>query len=268
MVDTKDKNQNERAAGSTGRSLGQDRFRSVAVAFTEEKPNDTVTTSVDTINPQSEQIPTAKPGRREREKIQRRKEIVGVASALFADNGFNKTTLDEVARLTEFAKPTLYQYFNNKEHLFYSILEEGYNDLDSIVIKAISAQGSHAQQLRTICVMFLIYFRKQMDFFLIHRQFVDRLRQNMDNPFHLKVSQKYQGITGGIIKILVEGHKVREFRKIKETAVCTILLDTISTYTMAFKDGSEFRSATEIAEEIMRLFLVGISAAGTEYTAE
>jgi AcrR family transcriptional regulator len=247
----------------TNQTSEQDRFRSVAVAFTGKTSSPTDESGIQQEATQSEKLAPPILGRRERERVQRRREIVSMARQLFASNGFSKTTLDEVARLTEFAKPTLYQYFDNKEHLFYSILEEGYEDLDSIIIKASAAQGNTAQQLRAVCVMFLIYFRKQMDFFLIHRQFQNRLRQTMDNPFHLEISQKFQGIVGGLKQIIYAGVRNQEFRPINELAVCTIFLETISVYTIAFKDGREYRSATEIADEIIEYNLDGISAAKT-----
>jgi len=54
---------------------------------------------------------------------QRKEEIVRAASKRFSRHGFNKTTLDEIARDVRIGKPTIYHYFKSKDELFYSSIE-------------------------------------------------------------------------------------------------------------------------------------------------
>ncbi len=227
----------------------QETFRQVAVGFQDPGAAEA---DQDLLRP---------PGRRVREREQRRKEIMDVARHLFAAQGFHGATLDEVARRTEFAKPTLYQYFQNKEHLFYSILEEGLADLNSIVSKALQAAGSAAQQYRTICVMFLIYYRKNMDYFLIQRQFGERLKRQVDNAHHQRVRDQFNRLVEGIEEILERGIRLREFRPVDTVKVTQLFLETLSVYTYAFRESGELRTATEMAEEILGFFFQGIGAA-------
>lgn len=63
--------------------------------------------------------------RKERERNRRRKEILEAAANIFAEKGFEKTTLEEIATAAEFGKGTLYLYFSSKEDIFFSIFEEG-----------------------------------------------------------------------------------------------------------------------------------------------
>jgi AcrR family transcriptional regulator len=50
----------------------------------------------------------------------RQEEIIRAASKRFARHGFNKTTLEEIARDVRIGKPTIYHYFKSKDELFYS----------------------------------------------------------------------------------------------------------------------------------------------------
>ena len=59
--------------------------------------------------------------RREREKEQRRNEILDAAEELFLSKGYDNVHMDEIAREVELGKATLYLYFENKEALFFSI---------------------------------------------------------------------------------------------------------------------------------------------------
>jgi AcrR family transcriptional regulator len=62
-------------------------------------------------------------GLRERKKQQTRQLIADTAWRLFADRGFDRVTVAEVAREAEVALATVFNYFPAKEDLFFSRLE-------------------------------------------------------------------------------------------------------------------------------------------------
>ncbi|HZD74498.1 MAG TPA: TetR family transcriptional regulator [Actinomycetota bacterium] len=62
-------------------------------------------------------------GLRERKKEQTRQLIAETAWRLFADRGFERVTVAEVARLAQVAVATVFNYFPTKEDLFYYRLE-------------------------------------------------------------------------------------------------------------------------------------------------
>ena len=59
--------------------------------------------------------------RRLRERAQRASDILAAARQVFLDRGYARATMDDVARVAEFSKPTLYEYFENKDALFFSL---------------------------------------------------------------------------------------------------------------------------------------------------
>ncbi|MDP2359222.1 MAG: TetR/AcrR family transcriptional regulator [bacterium] len=199
-------------------------------------------------------------GRRARERSQRRREILDVARQHFAKHGFTGTTLDEIARQAEFAKPTLYQFFTSKEHLFHSILADGYQDLLGILRKSVVGEGGAALQLRALCVMFLIYYRKHLDFFVMHRQFQHRLRQPADNPWHHQSQRLHEEMRDRIRNVISRGMDLGELHRLDADRLCATFLETLNVYTQAFQDGGELRTATEMADEIMNLFMNGLSS--------
>jgi TetR/AcrR family transcriptional regulator len=58
---------------------------------------------------------------KEREKKQRRNDIINVARKFFADRDFNEVSMDEIAEDIGLGKSTLYLYFKNKEALYFAI---------------------------------------------------------------------------------------------------------------------------------------------------
>ncbi|HPN38002.1 MAG TPA: TetR/AcrR family transcriptional regulator [Melioribacteraceae bacterium] len=74
--------------------------------------------------------------RKEREKLLRKSEIADAATVLFAKNGYDSTTLDEIASKSQFGKGTIYNYFNSKEEIYDYIIEEIFKSHLEILITA------------------------------------------------------------------------------------------------------------------------------------
>lgn len=82
--------------------------------------------------------------RKEREREFRRQEILTAAVELFAEKGFQHTTLDDIAEAAEFGKGTIYNYFQNKEDIYLAILESIFTGFHEVV-KSIAANTTTAK---------------------------------------------------------------------------------------------------------------------------
>jgi AcrR family transcriptional regulator len=69
-------------------------------------------------------IAETRPETRRRRKAERPQEILEAAFAEFSRNGYSTTTLDRIAERAGVTKGTIYVYFENKEHLFISMVQE------------------------------------------------------------------------------------------------------------------------------------------------
>jgi AcrR family transcriptional regulator len=64
------------------------------------------------------------PVRDEEEKKSKRQNILEAAFVVFSQKGFHKATIDDIIALADTGKGTVYNYFTNKEQLFFTLLEE------------------------------------------------------------------------------------------------------------------------------------------------
>jgi len=86
---------------------------------------------------------------RRRRKAERPKEILEAAFAEFSRNGYATTTLDRIAERAGVTKGTIYVYFENKEHLFISMVREVMRAaLDTVHEMFETHDGSTADLLR------------------------------------------------------------------------------------------------------------------------
>ena len=85
--------------------------------------------------------------RKEREKQQRREEIIQAAEKVFFTKGFDKSTMDDIAEHAELSKGTLYLYFKSKEDLHMAVARKAIGMLNSITDGVNKVQGNALEKL-------------------------------------------------------------------------------------------------------------------------
>lgn len=71
--------------------------------------------------------------RKLREKSARKNAIIEAAEEVFFSKGIEKASMDEVAKVAELSKGTLYLYFKNKNALYRAILRRAYTALWDVI---------------------------------------------------------------------------------------------------------------------------------------
>lgn len=66
---------------------------------------------------------------RQRDTVRTRRELLEVATEVFADSGYSGARIDEIARQTRTTKRMIYYYFGGKEQLYLAVLEKAYRGI-------------------------------------------------------------------------------------------------------------------------------------------
>ncbi len=76
--------------------------------------------------------------RKEKEHLIRKNHMVNAAEKIFLQKGFERSTMDDIAKEAEFTKKTIYSYFKSKDELYYEVMLLGYKALNDMYDKTIS----------------------------------------------------------------------------------------------------------------------------------
>lgn len=68
-------------------------------------------------------------------KEKRREQIKEIALKLFIDNGYSKTTMDEIVQAVGISKGGMYHHFSNKEEIFLELLKDGNEYRKNLVVE-------------------------------------------------------------------------------------------------------------------------------------
>lgn len=184
----------------------------------------------------------------------KRTAILRTAAQLFADNGYEATSLDMIADRLGMHKATLYHYVDNKESILYQCLVLSFADLD-VVMKAVED--------RTVPVLDRL------------RMFVRSLAQAQNTDFGrclLLVGARPLDLSTGtdirqfqrrldqtVRDLITEGIASGAFRPCQPALFSALLFGALNWVPRWHKDGDKL-TTDEIADAYMDMLIQGIGA--------
>jgi AcrR family transcriptional regulator len=208
-------------------------------------------------------------------KLQREKEnkafVLEAAEFVFAQKGYNSTTVDDIAERAQFSKATLYKYFESKQDIFMKIIlksfEEALKSIEEIHSKNISSEeklkdliryiASYHQRKRKLARIFFIEktsFKKMFDFDTEMSSSKSIIHPNLPENF-MKIAL---GINDIIRKLIKEGIDSGEFREIDEKDASFVFGALIRGFFFRGPISSKEYSLEESIDLLHSFFLHGI----------
>jgi TetR/AcrR family fatty acid metabolism transcriptional regulator len=139
----------------------------------------------------------------------KRQLIIDAAIEVFSRKGFQNSTISEIAQKASVAEGTIYQYFKNKEDLFFSIpidkTKEFFNELE-LHLQGITGAMN---KLRKFVWYYLYHLQENPEY---ARALMLEMRVNR-NFAKAKAFEAYRPLTHKILKIIEEGQEEGKIRK-------------------------------------------------------
>ena len=73
---------------------------------------------------------------------ERREQLIDVARTLFAERGYDATSIEEIAASAQVSKPVVYEHFGGKEGLYAVIIDRELTLIYSTIVNALESDPS------------------------------------------------------------------------------------------------------------------------------
>jgi AcrR family transcriptional regulator len=199
--------------------------------------------------------------RKERDRQLRKTDLLSAAEHLFALKGYDRATMQDIAREAQYATGTAYLYFKDKESLYFSLLEEKISEMMSIIKEKTSAVKDVREKLNILIYESLVFFEHDQDFFHIFISETSKFRWVIDNKINASESMlKQMSHLADIIREAQQKKMIRSDFKAEHVAdIFTAILSTVIVGLLKEKP-SRFGELKSISDYIFSLFMNGVRA--------
>jgi len=153
----------------------------------------------------------------------KRNRILDAAADLFSRKSYHEVMVEDVARMIDVAKGTVYNYFSSKEELYFSIMSLKMEKLLNSLTEKIQNEHNSIDSLRSFVVHVYMFMMKYQNFFLMYKKgnlysennFCDQLR-NLEEQLRQK-----------LVDIINSGINEKVFRTVNSQITADSILGSV-----------------------------------------
>jgi AcrR family transcriptional regulator len=176
---------------------------------------------------------------------------------VFAKRGYENATLDEIAERAEFAKGTLYNYFDSKEVLFGDIIESAMNDVTHLAGETLTAGGAVRERFHTFAFRMMEYYKTNEDLLRILIRELNRILLERQLAHITEHARSIASVLASVLRKEIQGRAVIKEDPFELANVFIGMIhDRVMRYSLEQKDLAAFDVKKEAAL-VVRLFFDG-----------
>jgi TetR/AcrR family fatty acid metabolism transcriptional regulator len=190
-------------------------------------------------------------------KINRRESIIRAAIEVFSKKDFNTASISEIAQKAGIANGTIYQYFRDKEDLFFSIPIEKTNEFRSQLELHLEGISGAFNKIRKFVWYFLFFFKTNPEYgrILMLEMRVSKNFVKTETYGFLKQS------VSQVKNIIIEGQNEGVIRKDTDFYILRhLILGTLEHMVSRWLLKGEKYDLLEHHQEVSRLLIDGLRA--------
>ena len=185
----------------------------------------------------------------------RRTQIFEAGARLFAEKGYERTSLREVADVLGVTKPALYYYFRSKETLLFEITSFVMDRVLADITQVVDSEQPPLDKLRDLIRRYISFFARHPCELTIMSTQVDSLDAE-NRQIILDRQRHYLALVRTIVRDVLAAQPER---RMDETAVAFALLGGMN-WIFKWYDPAGRISPDRLADEFMDLFSHGLPA--------
>ncbi len=199
---------------------------------------------------QESQVTSKRPTARDR--------IMRAAEALFAERGFEATSIGEIALRAHVNRALLYYYFEHKEDLYHQLLQEGVDKLREVVFSALNVTSSARDAIRTFLQGYLQIAHLNPGLVrIVYREIVGAQRGDQQSK---ELVQQFMRTIAQMEEVLQRGIKSGELVPHDTSKSVYILLGMTNVFvTLTYLEQVSY-PPEETIDHILKVFFEGLGA--------
>lgn len=187
--------------------------------------------------------------------VDRKKQILDAAAKSFSLFGYKATTMDQVAKLANVGKGTIYNFFKNKEDLFHEIVSSLIAEMKEAAEQSFDEEDSFVEKVHRALYQVLDFRRKHQ---LTIKLFQEA--REMGTPVVLEVMDKIERSILDYIRDKIEmGIKHGEIKNCNPEVTAFVILKTYISLIFYWERDHDPLEKDEIARLFDLYFFQGLS---------
>ena len=161
----------------------------------------------------------------------RRERLIEAARRVFAEHGFEKASMDDIASAAGAGKPTLYRYFASKDALYEAVFVDALDSLEEHLSAAERSAGDPEQALRAMIGALVPLFREHVATLRTLSDAAgaaDRSRRRI-------LRQRAGDIEARLAVVLARGRRIGAFRHADDALMARLLYGMVWSGSAASK---------------------------------
>lgn len=155
---------------------------------------------------------------------EKRERILKIAREEFADNGFENTSIQQIARKSDISVGSVYKYFDNKEMMFTYIVQEGLSMLEEMLLQLAPKDEDILVKAEIIIRTLLKFSKEQPEFIKLYCS----LTTSGNSEFLNQLSQRIEAVSASVYtQTIAIAQETGEVRKDVNPAFFAYLLDNV-----------------------------------------
>lgn len=196
-------------------------------------------------------------GRKEREYLTHREEILRAAEKVFALKGFFQAKMTEIAQEAEFATGTLYRFFKSKEDLYFTLIDEKVEEINRLVQEELSKNTFPMDRIRKALALQFDFVERNRDFFKIYISERNRFEWTVKEDLGKEIHQKMVAYIDHLSKVLKEGIQRGEFKPLDPMDMAHALVGMVNSFIFEWMISPVPYPLISKIDTLLEIFLTG-----------
>jgi len=202
--------------------------------------------------------------RKEKEYLAHREEILSAAEKVFAAKGFFPTTMSDIARKAEFGTGTLYKYFKSKEELYFTLIDEKVEEINSLVNAELSKKTSAIDRIRKVLELQFEFNERNRDFFRIYISERNRFEWTVKDELGKGLHEKMVTYIHLLAEVMRQGIEEEQFKSMNPIDLAHALVGIVNSFVFEWLISREHYRLVSKLDTVLEIFLGGAQRNGKE----